>query len=109
MTRRTPVTPIPIERAPERILIIKPSAIGDIVHALPVLNLIRNRWPDAHITWLVTPACAALVEGHPQIDEVMRFDRHGLGSAWRSPKAAFQLFGLNGDFRRRRFDLVVDL
>ena len=99
----------PISRPPERILIIKPSAIGDIVHALPVLNLIRRRWSDAHITWLVTPACASLVEGHPQIDEVMRFDRHGLGSAWRSPKAALQLFGLNGEFRRRQFDLVVDL
>jgi len=100
---------VPISRPPERILIIKPSAIGDIVHALPVLNLIRRRWPAAHITWLVTPACAALVEGHPQIDEVMYFDRRGLGSAWRSPRAALELFGLNGDFRRRKFDLVVDL
>jgi lipopolysaccharide heptosyltransferase I len=100
---------VPITRAPERILIIKPSAIGDIVHALPVLNLIRRRWPAAHITWLVTPACAALVEDHPQIDDVMRFNRHGLGNAWHSPKAALELFGLNTDFRRRKFDLVVDL
>jgi heptosyltransferase-1 len=109
MTPASDVPRVPISQPPERILIIKPSAIGDIVHALPVLNLIRRRWPSAHITWLVTPACAALIEGHPQIDQVMSFDRHGLGSAWRSPKAALKLFGLNGDFRRRRFDLVVDL
>ena len=52
-----------------RILIIKPSAIGDIVHALPVLNLLRRKWPAAHISWLVSSACAGLLDGHPQIDE----------------------------------------
>jgi heptosyltransferase I len=109
MKRQFTVTPVPIERPPERILIIKPSAIGDIVHALPVLNLIRRRWPTAHITWLVTPACAALVDGHPQIDEVMRFDRHGTSTAWRSPIAALKLMVLHEDMRSRKFDLVVDL
>jgi heptosyltransferase-1 len=109
MKRKFTVTPIPIDRPPERILIIKPSAIGDIVHALPVLNLIRRRWPAAHITWLVTPACAALVDGHPQIDEVMRFDRKGVSTAWRSPIAALKLMVLHEDIRSRRFDLVVDL
>jgi lipopolysaccharide heptosyltransferase I len=109
MTRRTPVAPIPIERAPERILIVKPSAIGDIVHALPVLNLIRRRWPAAHISWLVTPACAALVEGHPQIDQVLCFDRKGMSRAWRSPIAALKLLGLHDDMRSQNVDLVVDL
>jgi lipopolysaccharide heptosyltransferase I len=109
MKRRFAVTPIPIERPPERILIIKPSAIGDIVHALPVLNLIRRRWPAAHITWLVTPACAAIVDGHPQIDEIMTFDRKGMSTAWRSPIAALKLLVLHGDIRSRKFDLVIDL
>ena len=52
---------------PKRILLIKPSAIGDVVHALPILNLLRRRWPEAHISWLVTPGCAGLLEGHPQV------------------------------------------
>ena len=65
---------------PKRILIIKPSAIGDIVHALPVLHLLRLKWPEAHVSWLVASACASLLEGHPQIDEVIQFDRRRFGA-----------------------------
>ncbi len=94
---------------PRRVLIVKPSAIGDVVHALPVLNLIRRRWPAAHVSWLVTPACAGLLDGHPQLDEVVRFDRRRFGHAWRSPAAAAALAAFHADLRRRDFDLVVDL
>ena len=95
--------------APSRVLIIKPSAIGDVVHALPVLNLLRRRWPSAHASWLVTPACAGLIEGHPQLDEVIPFDRKRFGRAWRNPAAAAALAAFHRDLRRRRFDLVIDL
>ena len=59
--------------SPQRILLIKPSAIGDVVHALPVLALLRRKWPAAHIAWLVTPACSSLIEGHPLLNEVILF------------------------------------
>ena len=94
---------------PGRVLIVKPSAIGDVVHGLPVLNLIRRRWPGAHISWLVTPACAGLLDGHPQLDEVIRFDRRRFGHAWRSPTAAIELAAFHRALRGRRFDLVIDL
>ena len=94
---------------PRRVLIVKPSAIGDVVHALPVLNLIGRRWPAAHVSWLVTPACAGLLDGHPQLDEVIRFDRKRFGRAWRNPSAAAALAAFHRDLRRRRFDLVIDL
>ena len=103
------MTPIPFPSPPRRILIIKPSAIGDVVHALPVLNLLRRRWPDAHISWLVTPACAGLLERHPQLDEVVRFERRELGRGWRSPRAAVELVRLMRELGRGRFDLVIDL
>ena len=60
--------PIELSTPPNRILLIKPSAIGDVVHALPILNLLRKRWSAAHISWLVTPGCAGLLEGHPHLD-----------------------------------------
>jgi len=85
------MTPIPFPSPPQRILIIKPSAIGDVVHTLPVLNLLRRKWPEAHISWLVTPACAGLLERHPQLDEVIRFERHEFGKGWRSPRVALDL------------------
>ena len=103
------MSPIPLPSPPGRILIIKPSAIGDVVHTLPVLNLVRRRWPGAHVAWLVTPACAGLLDGHPQLDEVIRFERGRFGTWWRSPGAVAGLFGFGRALRRRAFDLVIDL
>jgi lipopolysaccharide heptosyltransferase I len=103
------MTPIAFPAPPRRILIIKPSAIGDVVHALPVLNLLRRRWPAAHVSWLVTPACAGLLERHPLLDEVIRFERKELGKGWRSPRAAADLVRFTRDLGRRKFDLVIDL
>jgi heptosyltransferase-1 len=95
--------------APQRILIIKPSAIGDVVHALPVLARIKKRWPDAQVSWLVTPACAGLLEGHPLLHEVILFDRKRYGNAWRHPKLALDLRRFTRSLRERKFDLVIDL
>jgi lipopolysaccharide heptosyltransferase I len=102
-------TPISLPSPPRRVLIIKPSAIGDVVHALPVLNLVRNTWPDAHVAWLVTPACAGLLEGHPQLDEVIRFERRRFGQGWKNPSAAVGLFRFARELRAKQFDLVIDL
>jgi heptosyltransferase-1 len=95
--------------SPARILIIKPSAIGDIVHALPVLSLLRRRWPEAKISWIVTPTCSTLLEGHPLLDELIVFNRRRFGHAWRSPTAMYALWKAGYDLYRRRFDLVIDL
>jgi heptosyltransferase-1 len=94
---------------PKRILLIKPSAIGDVVHALPILKLVRKRWPGAHIAWLVTPGCAGLLEGHPLLNEVILFDRRRYGRGWRDPKSLVGLAGFSVDLRRSGFDLVLDL
>jgi len=91
-----------------RVLIIKPSAIGDVVHTLPILGLLRARFPAAQISWLVTPACAGLLDGHPMLHEVIRFDRRGFGDMWKRPDRLFQLRRFTRDLRRRRFDLVLD-
>ncbi len=101
--------PLDFTTPPQRILLIKPSAIGDVVHALPVLNLLRKRWPSARISWLVTPACAGLIDGHPQLDEVILFERKRFGHAWRNRSAARALHQFSRDLRERRFDLVIDL
>jgi len=100
---------LPLIGPPERVLIIKPSAIGDVVHALPVLNLMRNHWPTARISWLVTPACAGLLEGHPQLDEVILFDRKRFGKSWRSLSAFRELSAFNRSLKSHKFDLVIDL
>jgi heptosyltransferase-1 len=94
---------------PKKILLIKPSAIGDVVHGLPVLNLMRRRWPSAHIAWMLTPLCAGLLEGHPQLDEIILFHRRLFGRGWYDPLAAVGLLKFTSGLHRRKFGLVVDL
>ncbi|HOJ74780.1 MAG TPA: lipopolysaccharide heptosyltransferase I [Phycisphaerae bacterium] len=97
------------DREFRRILIIKPSSFGDVIHALPVLNGLRHRYPHAHISWLVADSCAGLLEGHPALDEIIRFDRKRYGQIARNPRATLEFIQFIQDLRSRRFDLIVDL
>ncbi|HVF60493.1 MAG TPA: lipopolysaccharide heptosyltransferase I [Thermoanaerobaculia bacterium] len=55
---------------PQRILLVRTSALGDVVHALPVLTALRRHLPEARIGWVVEAAMAPLLAGHPDIDEL---------------------------------------
>lgn len=92
---------------PQRIAIIKPSALGDILHALPVLPALRRRFPDATITWIVNRSYEVLLSGHPDLDATLPLDRHpfrgGLRQGFAKPRAFL------GALRAARFDLVIDL
>jgi heptosyltransferase I len=88
-----------------RILIIKPSSLGDVVHALPTVNLIRQKFPEAHITWLLNSSLVSLLQHCPVIDEVLPFERERFRSLWQLPHLAAFLTIL----RKKRFDVVVDL
>jgi ADP-heptose:LPS heptosyltransferase len=67
---------------PRRIVLIKPSALGDIAHALPVLSALRWRFPEAHITWVVNRAYEAVLDRHPDLNAVLTFDRGAARSGW---------------------------
>lgn len=92
-----------------RILIIKPSSFGDVIHALPVLNGLRCRYPKARIVWLVASGCAGLVESNPALDGIIRFDRKRYGLLGRNPWASLEFAEFIRRLRAERFDLVVDL
>jgi lipopolysaccharide heptosyltransferase II len=83
---------------PDRILIVKPSSLGDIVHALPTLQALRAGYPRAHIAWLVKRQWAPLLERADGLDRVWDVGP-GLGG-WLSVVPRL---------RAERFDLVVDL
>ncbi len=72
------------------------SAVGDAVHTLPVVTALKRHDPGAHITWILQPGPAALVSGHPDVDEIIHFDRK---RGWR----AFL------DIRRRLADREFDI
>jgi lipopolysaccharide heptosyltransferase I len=89
------------------IALLKPSALGDIVHSLPVLSALRQRFPHARITWVVNRAYEPLVHGHPDLDETMAFDRGVSRKGWLATAASHVRFG--SVLREKRFDLVIDL
>jgi lipopolysaccharide heptosyltransferase I len=93
----------------EKILLIKPSSLGDVVMALPALSALRRSFPQARISWLIRPEFAPLLEGHPHLDEVILFNRRLHGKAWHSPTAGRDLVGLIAKLRSSRFDAVLDL
>lgn len=86
------------------VAIIKPSALGDIIHALPVLTALRRRFPQSRITWVVNRLYEPLLQGHPDLDATLAFDRSA-GPV----RGAWQFVNLLRTLRNRRFDLVIDL
>ncbi len=92
----------------KKILIIKPSSLGDIVQALPALSALSKSFISAKISWLIRPEFAGLIENHPCINELITFDRKFLGRAWYNPKALNALFILIKKLRNENFDAVFD-
>lgn len=70
-----------------RILIVRLSAIGDVIHGLPVLSALRARWPAAHLSWVVEGRAAELLAGHAALDELIVVPRGWL----KSPRAVLEL------------------
>jgi 3-deoxy-D-manno-octulosonic-acid transferase/heptosyltransferase-1 len=112
MTALAWTTAVPMEQV-RRILIIKPSSIGDVVNALPFLSSLRQRYPDRHIDWLVEEEAADLLLGHPLLDRVIVSGRRRWGREVRTffhgLKVLREIAVLITELRQGRYDLVVDL
>lgn len=90
----------------KNILIIKLSAIGDVIHALPVSYAIKETYPDAHVTWVVEPPAYNLLTNNPYIDEIIVFHKKEF-----KKKEGFKkhFAPLMKQLRARKYDIVLDL
>jgi ADP-heptose:LPS heptosyltransferase len=89
----------------ERILIVKPSSLGDIVHTLPAAAALHRAAPQARIDWLANTEWCSLLEGVPFLNEVIPFPRRelrGISGVFRGARWA------DKELRPRRYDLVID-
>lgn len=86
----------------KNILIIKMSSLGDIIHALPSLYVLRKAYPEAKITWAVHPAFAGILPGKPWLDDIYLVDRKRI----KKPSYWKQVWH---DLHEKHFDLVIDL
>ena len=98
--------------APRSIAIVKLSALGDVVHATPVVEALADAWPAARLTWVVERRAAALLRDHPRLADVVTIDTR----TWRrvrTPSAAIEVARTLGALRRRlraaSFDVALDL
>jgi 3-deoxy-D-manno-octulosonic-acid transferase/heptosyltransferase-1 len=100
------------EGRPARILIIRLSAIGDVVRTLPALSTLRRQYPDAHIAWAVEDKASGVLEGHPLLDEAIVFERKTIIDALKNPLQFHKGLSQLAQFLRRmhsgKFDLVFD-
>jgi len=94
---------------PSRVLIIKPSSLGDVITAIPILRALRRKFPRAHISWMLSTACADLLQDDKDLDEIIYFDRKKLGKCWCNLEAAKALLKFRHQLRAGRFDWVIDL
>lgn len=93
----------------ESILIVKTSAIGDVIHTFPVLEYLREKFPDAQIDWVVETAIAKLLSSHPLLSHVIPVDfkkwRHALFS--RTTFQEYRQFLMH--LRQKQYDVLFDL
>jgi heptosyltransferase I len=88
-----------------RILILKPSSLGDVVQALPVLRLIKRHLPTSEIYWWIDSRLAPLLEGDPDLAGVVRFERQ----RWASPVHWGEIWRSVRWLRQKDFGWVIDL
>jgi heptosyltransferase-1 len=87
-----------LNQNPPRILVVRLGAMGDIVHALPAVASLKQGFPGAHLTWVIEPQWAALLEGNPFVDRVILLHRRSASGVLASLR----------ELRAAPFDLAVD-
>jgi heptosyltransferase I len=107
----TEANTIPI-RQDARILLVRLSAIGDVIFASPLIAALRRACPHGHLAWLVQPECAPLLEHHPDLDETIVCPMRHWRNLW-GQGHLIELAGgirtLSATLRERRFDIALDL
>ena len=88
-----------------KVLILKPSSLGDVIHALPVLRLLKRHLPDSEIFWWLDVGLLPLLENDPDLAGVVAFHRQ----KWSSPRYWPEAVKSIGWVRRQHFDWVIDL
>jgi lipopolysaccharide heptosyltransferase I len=95
-----------------KILIVKMSAIGDVIHTLPVLTALRRHYPHAQIDWLIEEAAQEAVRGHNDLDRLLVWHRKSSIQAFQNGhRSAFigEIRRLAKEVRATRYDLIIDL
>ncbi len=98
--------------APKRILIIRLSAIGDVLRVLPALEVLKKNYPGSYIGWVVEEKAKDILEVHPDIDEIFVFPKKSIVKKLKSIKhvagAVKEFSAFMKTIRQKNFDMAVD-
>jgi lipopolysaccharide heptosyltransferase I len=95
-------TSLRLNQSRPRILIVRLSAIGDVIHGIPTMCAIREAIPNAYIGWLVEGRMGDLLEGHPALDALVKVPRR----FWKSPRA---IWNMSRRLNEHKFEIAIDL
>lgn len=88
-----------------KILIVKTSALGDIVHAIPILNYLQLVCPQAQIDWVAEKSGAAIVKAQPQVNTTFEIET----KSWRKGKKWNEMISFFKQLRKTKYDVLFDL
>ena len=100
---------IRLKKTPRKILVIKPSSLGDVVHSLPFLSALHSCFPAAAIHWVVARGNEGLLEGNPVISKLWIIDKDGWKDPGRIKRTLSEITGITASLRKEKFDMVIDL
>ena len=92
-----------------KILIVRTSSLGDLVHMLPAISDIANHVPGAQIDWLVEDSFASIPDWHPAVNQVLQVAHRRWRQAWWSKQVRRERHAFETDLRSRQYDVVLDM
>lgn len=100
---------IDIKKMCRKILIIKPSSLGDVIHSLPFLNVLKNDFNFAKIHWIIAKGLESLLDNHPMIDKLWTINKDKWKDIKRLKDSVLEIKRLCSELRNESYDMVIDL
>lgn len=98
-----------IIKNPKKILIVKPSSLGDVVHSLPFLNALKERFPKAVVHWVIAKGLEDLLIGHPMIDRIWIINKDAWKKLSHIRSSLHELRVFLKSLKEEHYDIAVDL
>lgn len=98
-----------ITKNPQKILIVKPSSLGDVVHSLPFLNVLKTCFPKSEIHWLIAKGLEGLLESHKMIDKLIIIHKDMWKKISYARQTINEISSLFKKLKKEKYNLVIDL
>ncbi len=100
---------IKLKKTPAKLLIIKPSSLGDVVHSLPFLNAVRESFPGTEIHWVIAKGLEGLLENHPMVQKLLVINKDKWKDIKRMRGTLSEFRSILGALKDESYDITVDL